>query len=261
MRSVSVGYASRTTWYKRGSAWGQLVFASRGLLAVHTEAGVWIVPPHRAMWVPPDLAHDVEMLGRVAMHTLYLRASLVRGLPATCRMLEVSPLLRELLRRALRRGTLDHAVPAERHLVAVLLDEVTPLPLGPVDLPTPRDPRAARAAALVRASPDGRHTLAAAAREAGASARTLERLFRAETRLGFGAWRQRARLLRALQLIAEGTSVTSAGLAVGYDSPSAFVAAFRRTLGTTPGRYFAALEEDGTTIKSINDKSRHSFLE
>jgi AraC-like DNA-binding protein len=240
VRSVSVSYASRTTWCKRESAWGQLVFASRGMLAVHTADGVWVVPPHRAMWVPPGLAHDVEMLGRVALHTVYLRAPLARGLPATCRMLDVSPLLRELLRRALRRGTLDRRVPAERHLVDVLLDELAPLPLGPVDLPTPRDPRAARAAAIVRAAPNARHPLAEVAREAGASARTLERLFRAETRLGFGAWRQRARLLRALVLLAEGTPVTNVALAVGYESPSAFVAAFRRALGATPGRYFTA---------------------
>ncbi len=121
----------------------------------------------------------------------------------------------------------------------VLLDELALLPVAPIDLPMPRDARALRGARFVREIPDGAHTLATVAKHAGASGRTLERLFRAETGLSFGAWRQRARLLRALQLLADDATVTSTALAVGYESTSAFVAAFRRTIGTTPGRYFS----------------------
>jgi AraC-like DNA-binding protein len=102
----------------------------------------------------------------------------------------------------------------------------------------PRDPRALAAARLVRARPEGRHTLPEASRASGASVRTLERLFRAETGIAFGTWRQRARLFRALQLLAENENVTSTAIAVGYESTSAFVAAFRRTIGVTPGQYF-----------------------
>jgi len=120
----------------------------------------------------------------------------------------------------------------------ILFDELSVLPASPIDLPMPRDARALRAALSVRATPGSGHALADAARGAGASARTLERLFRDETGFSFGAWRQRARLLRALQLLAENESVTQAAIAVGYASTSAFVAAFRRELGVTPGRYF-----------------------
>lgn len=242
---MSVAWATAYTWRDRLSDWGQLLFASRGMLTVHTDAGLWVVPVHQAVWVPAEVRHSVEVAGGVAMRSLYLHSSLCGRLPDACRAVEISPLLREVLRRALRLDTLDRAKAAERHLLDVLLDEITVLPLTPLDLPMPRDPRGARAAALIRAEPAARHTLAEVARAAAASPRTLERMFRSETGLPFGVWRQRARLLRALQCLAEGDTVAGTANAVGYESTSAFVAAFRRALGTTPGRYFkkAAIEE------------------
>jgi AraC-like DNA-binding protein len=245
---MSVAWAAAYTWRDRKSEWGQLLFAARGMLTVHTDAGLWVVPAHQAVWVPAGVRHGVEVAGGVAMRALYLSEALGRSLhsrlPGTCRIVEVSPLLREVLRRAMRLQTLDRRIPAQRHLLDVLLDELTILPLVPLDLPIPRDPRGARAAALIRAEPAARHTLAEVARASAASARTLERLFRSETGLPFGLWRQRARLLHALQLLAAGEPVTGAASAVGYESASAFVAAFRRALGTTPGRYFKRAAAD-----------------
>ena len=234
---MSVAWAAAYTWRDRMSEWGQLLFAARSMLTVHTEAGLWVVPVHQAVWVPVGVRHSVEVAGGVAMRSLYLHPT-VRGLPEICRIVEISPLLREILRRAMRLTTLDRRIPAQRHLLDVLLDELTLLPLVPLDLPMPRDPRGVRAAEWIRAEPAARHTLAEVARAAAASARTLERLFRGETGLPFGVWRQRARLLRALQLLAGGDPVADVANAVGYESTSAFVAAFRRALGTTPGRYF-----------------------
>jgi len=248
---MSVAWAVPYTWRDRLSEeWGQILFVTRGMMTVHTDAGLWVVPAHQAVWVPPGTRHSVEVAGGVAMRSLYLARTLprCRSLPDTCRVIEISPLLREILRRALRLDTLDRRIAGQRHLLEVLVDEITVLPLVPLDLPLPRDPRAARAAALIRDDPAAPHTLAEVARAAAASARTLERLFRGETGLPFGVWRQRARLLRALQLLAENETVAGAANAVGYDSTSAFVAAFRRALGTTPGRYFkkvVAELEDG----------------
>jgi AraC-like DNA-binding protein len=256
---MSVAWAEGYTWRGRASEeWGQLLFPSRGTLTVHTETGLWVVPFHQAVWVPAGVRHDVEVAGGVALRALYLHPTALparRGrLPEVCRVVEISPLLREVLRRVLRLRTLDRRVAAERHLLAVLLDEIIVLSgdlprhlTMPLDLPMPRDPRGVRAAEWIRAEPAARHTLAEAARAAAASPRTLERLFRSETGLPFGVWRQRARLLRALQRLAEGEPVAAAANAVGYESTSAFVAAFRRALGTTPGKYFAREtgEEEG----------------
>jgi len=222
----------------QAKTWAQLVCALRGVMTVQTPAGLWVIPPQQAMWVPPGNALRVEMDGEVSMRTLYLKPALTRDLPASCRVVQVSPLLRELLLATIRLETLDRQVPAERRLIEVILDQIAVLPLAPLDLPAPRDKRGGRAAQMVRGNPHRRLRLADVTREAGASGRTLERLFKAETGLSFGAWSQRARMLLALQRLAAGASVTATSLAVGYESLSAFVAAFRRAFGTTPGQYF-----------------------
>ena len=242
MRATSVTVSTRWTYQVSASDWGQLHFTPRGALTVSTAGGVWVVPPHQAVWVPAGNKHQIETGAGAACRTLYVRSSLSRRLPTSCCAVHVSPLLRELLLRAIRWQALDRAKPAQRNLMAVLLDELAILPVAPVDLPMPRDARAIRAAQAVRDAPGGRHTLASAARESGASERTLERLFRGETGLGFGTWRQRARMLHGLRLLADRTSVTQTAIAVGYESTSAFVAAFRRATGTTPGQYFKRAE-------------------
>ena len=153
-------------------------------------------------------------------------------------MVHVSALLRELVLHTVRLGHLDRTVEAEARLGGVLVDQLLEVPALPLSLPQPRDPRARRVADELVASPAGQATLAELARGSGASPRTLERLFLRETGLSFGRWRQRARVLHALRRLAAGQPVTTVALDVGYDSTSAFIAMFRRELGTTPGRYY-----------------------
>jgi AraC-like DNA-binding protein len=109
----------------------------------------------------------------------------------------------------------------------------------PLDLPMPRDERALRIARVLREKPAaGDASLRTLARRTGASTRTLERIFIAETGLTLGRWRQQARLLRAVTLLAAKTPVTDVAFEVGYASPSAFIAMFRAVLGTTPSKLF-----------------------
>ncbi len=222
--------------------WHQLTFAPRGVLTVRTPDGAWIVPPHRAVWVPARTRHSVEMSGAVLMQALYITPRFGKSLPDRCRVLEVSPLLRELILRAAELKWLNVRVPAHAHLAYVLLDEIrmTGAQADAVNLPMPRDARAKRIAALLRETPADRRTLADLAKVAGASKRTVERLFKRETGLGFGRWRQQFRLGRALRRLAAGEAVTNVALEVGYDSASAFISAFRMTFGQTPGQYFRA---------------------
>ncbi len=173
---MSVAWAAAYTWRDRVSEWGQILFAARGMLTAHTDTGLWVVPAHQAVWVPAGVRHSVEIAGGIALRALYLSPSspAVRGrLPDVCRVVEISPLLREVLRRTMRLRTLDRRTAAERHLLDVLLDELTVLPLVPLDLPMPRDARGVRAAAWIRAEPAARHTLDEVARAAAASPRTL----------------------------------------------------------------------------------------
>lgn len=158
-------------------------------------------------------------------------------MPRDPRVFHISTLLRELLRRALKLGVLHREHAPEWRLSLMILDEIAIAPDGPVELPMPRDARALRAAEVLRSTVEAQVSLDAIAKDAGSSVRTLERLFALETGMSVGEWRRRARLLHAMSLLAEGKSVTEVGLAIGYDSTSAFVAAFRRAFGTTPGQF------------------------
>lgn len=242
VRTSSVLFAQGHVWRKRTSTWPELVFGSRGAISVHTSDNTWLVPTHRALLVPAGVRHDIAVPTGVTLRSVYFRDLPRRRAPRACRSIQITPLLRELLRRTFQLDTLSRRVREQRNLIEVLLDQLAEVPFAPISVPMPRDPRALRAATLVRETPDAAHKLDEVAKRAGASSRTLERLFRDETGMSFGAWRQRARLGRAVQLLADGATVTNAAIAVGYESTSAFVAAFRRATGVTPGRYFKPAE-------------------
>jgi len=158
-------------------------------------------------------------------------------------VLAIPPLLSELILHTTAQGPLRRDVPEHRRLVDFLLDQLRVLPVVPLELPMPRDPRALRVARRLREEPGEQAPIHGLARAAGASRRTLERLFRKETGMPLGRWRQQARLLHAMRLLARGEAVTSIALEVGYQSPSAFIEAFSSALGTTPGRYYRAHAE------------------
>ncbi|MCW5893053.1 MAG: helix-turn-helix transcriptional regulator [bacterium] len=243
MRAPVVGlaerYAAGATIPRHRHPVGQLVFAASGVMTVGTPAGTWVVPPLRAVWLPPRTVHGIRMIGTVAVRMVYVAPSHAGGLPGAPCVVQVSPLLRECILRLMELPASRPADGPAARLVAVLLDEIRAAPVSPLHLPRPADPRARRLVRALEADPSDRRPLAAWARTTGASTRTLARLFQRETGLGFRAWRQQLRLLRGLERLAAGEPVTRVALDVGYDSPSAFVAAFRRALGTSPGRYFA----------------------
>ena len=240
VRTLAVGYPPGAVLERHSHDWAQLVYASDGVMTVSTEEGTWVVPPQRAVWIPGGVRHSVAMSGWVSMRTLYLAPGLLRGLPRRCCVVAVSPLLRELILHTIAEGMLRRAGAAHRHLVDVLLDQLRVLPAVPLELRMPRDERALRVARLLQDHPAERARLGELARRAGASCRTLERLFHLETGMSFGRWRQQARLLQAMRLLAGGEPVTTTALEVGYESTSAFIAAFSQVLGTTPGRYYRA---------------------
>ena len=173
------------------------------------------------------------------MRTIYVRSGLSDVLPKDCCVVNVSPLLRELILRTVEIGMLNRDDETHKHLIDVILDQFRTLPTIPLNLPMPADVRALRVAEIVCKNPGHAKSLDHLAKEIGASKRTIERLFQLETEMTFGKWRQQLRLLHALRLLAAGETVTTAALEVGYDSTSAFISAFKTALGTTPGRYYA----------------------
>ena len=217
----------------------QLVYASEGVMTLSTAGGAFVVPPQRAVWVPPGIEHSIAMRGPLAMRTLYVKPDARRGFPADVRVVAVSPLLRELILTATNRAQEYAPDEPTARLMAVILDQIEILPVAPLYLPMPSDSRIARVAEALQMDPSDPNSLEDWARQVGASQRTLARLFLLETGMSCGAWRQQARLLRSLELLAGGAAVTATAMDVGYESPSAFVAMFRRALGVSPRRYFS----------------------
>jgi AraC-like DNA-binding protein len=218
-------------------ATAQLIHASVGMMTVRAAGGAWVVPPQGAVWMPPGVRHEIHAHGALAMRSLYFAPAAVACLDGSMRVLSVTPLLRELVVRVATAPVLSDADIAR--LLPVVLDEIARQPTAPLHLPIADEPRLARVMRGVLADPGDESTLGQWARRSGVSERTLARLFECHTGHGFRAWRRQARLLQALAWLSEGRPVTTVALDLGYDSPSAFIAMFRRALGTTPGKLLA----------------------
>jgi AraC-like DNA-binding protein len=234
---MAVTYPAGTAVVPTPPGWDHLIYAASGVMSIDTDHGIWVVPPHRALWAPAGAPYTISLTGRVALRSLYFRSEL-QALGPAWRAVNVTPLLRELILHAVTISPLDTSEARHQHLVAVIVDQFATLPQAPLQLPSPRDPRAVEFAAALRA--DDTASTAELALRVGASRRTLERLFASELAMTIGQYRQRHALLRGVQLLAAGAPVTTVATAVGYSTPSAFGAMFKAQLGESPGRYFRA---------------------
>lgn len=213
----------------------QIVYAGRGVLAVTTDAGSWVAPATRAIWVPAGTVHAHQAHGRLELHLV--------GLPATENplgldrptVLTVGPLLRELI-LAYTQPPHDDSPERER-LRGVLLDQLRASPQQPLHLPAPRDPRLRALCAILTDDPADDRTLAALGKEVGASDRTLARLFKSDLGMSFPQWRTQLRLHHSLVLLADDLPVTAVAHLCGWSSASAFIEVFRRAFGLTPGAH------------------------
>lgn len=222
-------------WHEHRRA--QFLYGATGVMAVDTDEGTWTVPPERAVLIPAATRHRVRMLG-VSTRSLYIEPGAVPWWPGTCTVVDVPPLLRELLRSAVEFEA-DYSLSGrEGHIAALLLHEIavrTPLPLH-VGIPV-----SAGLATLCReylATPDAAVTNAAWAARTAMSERAFTRRFRSETGESPAVWRARARLLAAVPLL-RAASVTEVAGRLGYSSPAAFTAAFTRAFGMPPSRFAA----------------------
>jgi AraC-like DNA-binding protein len=217
----------------------QLLFATTGVMAVVTNGGSYVIPPQRAVWLPAGTEHEVSCRGRVSLRTLYFESNICEKLPSRSLVIEISDFLRALILEVTKFRADYDVEGREGRIVQMILDEIQMMPQAPFHAPMPQDERLAKVCRNILANPARAGTLDDWARLAGMGRRTLTRTFRADTGMSFAAWRQQARLLEALSLLAIGRSVTAVAYDVGYDSPSAFTASFHRTFGLAPRQYFA----------------------
>ncbi|BEL05502.1 helix-turn-helix transcriptional regulator [Actinoplanes sichuanensis] len=211
----------------------QIIYAARGVLTVTTDAGSWVTPGNRAIWVPAGTVHAHRAYGSLELHLVGLPADSNPLSLDTPTVLSVAPLLRELIIEYTRGP--DSAGPEHDRLLAVLLDRLRASPQQPLHVPTPTDPLLRAVCELVRASPGDNRTLVDLGRAVGASDRTLSRLFRRDLGMSYPQWRTQLRLHHALILLADRTPVTTVAHRCGWSSASAFIDVFRRTFGHTPG--------------------------
>lgn len=216
---------------------GHLVYAARGVLSVHTGRGTSIVPANRIAWTPAGFTHQHRAHGDTDMRIVFLPPALARLAPDRPAVFTASGLAREVLLAL--TGPRRYARAAEARLHRVLVDELQEADELALRLPEPRDDRLRAVARILYDDPADNAALAALGRTAGASARTLSRLFHDELGMTFYEWRTQLRIFHALVLLADGHDTTRVAHACGWANPSGFIAAFTRLVGTTPGRYRA----------------------
>ena len=228
--------------------WAQLAYCASGIVQVTAAHGngdgdevTYIVPPSRAVWIAPGARHAVHVLEAAEFRTLYIAPSAVPSGWRGCRVLVVSPLLRELIVALDAPASRPLPRAREERLAQLVLDEIAAADTLDLGVPLPHaqtgDKRLRALCEAVLRAPAERATLAGWAADAGASERTLARLFRTELGMSYRQWRQQAVLAHALPLLAQGLAVSHVAAASGYASDSAFTAMFKAALGQPPRQF------------------------
>jgi AraC-like DNA-binding protein len=216
---------------------GQLIYAISGVLVCTTREATFVVPPQRALWVPSGIVHEARTRGHVSLRSLYLDDSVCAGLPRVCRTIEVSALLRELIVEATRIPVEYDCGSRDGRVMTLIVDEIGRARTAALQVPMPQHPQLVRICRAILKNPSQNDVLDSWAEFAGMARRTFTRIFRRETGITFATWRQNVRLMEAMSRLATGHSVTEVAFDVGYSSPSAFTAMFRRAFGVPPTQY------------------------
>lgn len=238
MAAMDVDYpdGASTGWH--GHPRGQLLYATAGVMIVHSADGMWIVPPSRALWLSAGLEHNVKMSGEVKIRTVFIDAMTIPYMPSKSCVIDVSPLLRELIVAAVgvpldyRDGSRDD------RLMRLIVDEVRVSDVLPLHLPVPGDARIKAICEALTRQPADVSTAGHWAARLNVTAKTVHRLFVKETGMTFAQWREQARLLFALRRLAHGDRVIDVAFDCGYASQSAFTAMFRRHFGKPPSAFY-----------------------
>ncbi len=218
---------------------GQLLYAASGVMRVATPTGLWVLPPRRALWIPPQVVHDQRMLSPVQMRSVYIEPEAAGRFGDSCKVVEISSLLRELI-LALAEQSIEYPQEGRNaHVVALILSELERARTLPLQVPWPRDRRLVSVCTAILENPEQAHSVDYWADRVGASSRTLIRLFQHETGLNFRHWVQQVRLATAIDRLDRGHPIGHIAHALGYDSQSAFSAMFRRVMGESPREFMA----------------------
>lgn len=231
-RDYEPGSGGRRHQHRRA----QLLHAISGTMLVLIDRGSWILPPHRALWIPGGVDHEVYCRGHVALRTVYVEPDACEALGQSCKALTVSNLLTELIIEATQIPLEYNFDSRDGRLMQLLLDEIARMDSLPLDVPMPQSANLLGLCRDIMQNPDRPVALDDCAMQTGMTRRSFTRRFRSETGISFLQWHVQMRLREAIAKLNEGQPVTSVALDVGYDSPSAFTAAFRRHFNLLPSQ-------------------------
>lgn len=218
--------------------WAQLTYSVQGVMRVSVPGATWLVPPTRAIWIPPHIPHEVQLLSAAHPHTLYVDPSQEPITHNHCSVIEIRPFLASLIAEL---AQITQPSAREIALTTLLLEELQQAPRLPLLLPMPSDRRLRHLCETLLADPGNQGTLSELAAACGASERTLSRLFQKELHMPFAAWRTQLKLMHAVTLASEGMRFAEIANQLGYQSTSAFSAMFKRTFGVPPSRFLNRL--------------------
>ena len=216
----------------------QLLYATEGVMVVHSAQNQWTVPPNRGFWMPSGHVHSLRCVGALKMRSVFVRPASFPNLPSETKAVSISPLLSELIKASVSLKPPYAEDSRDARIMHLILDELALLPALPLSLPQPADPRIRRICLALQDDPGDASTVADWSERLGLDQTTIQRLFRRETGLTFGQWRQQARLLLALERIAVGEKIIDVAFELGYESPSAFTSMFKKQFGKTPSHFF-----------------------
>ncbi len=224
-----------TKWHQHPT--GQIYWVTRGMVMVETELMQWALTPGAVGWFPPALPHRAWMPVDTLGASLHLEARDCGSLPSLPCIRAANPFLMLLLENIRKKNTIGQPPERQSHLLQVMIDEIQYADVLPAQLVLPHDRRARQIAQKLLTAPECGLTRSNLAEQAGLSVRTLSRLFVQQTGLTFSRWRQKAKVIMALEYLLRGESVSQVAELCGYENVSSFIAVFSRFLGTTPGRF------------------------
>jgi AraC-like DNA-binding protein len=228
------GYAG----YMHSHARAQLLYAISGTMKLTHDLGCWIIPPKRAVWLPPGHLHQTSAIGPLEMRTLYIREDACpAAAPISPRMLGVSSLLHELILRAVKIPTEYDEAGQDARILTALLGEIDWTQIDPVNLPALQDDRLQRMEQMLLREPSNRSTLEEWADHLAISPRTLTRMLQRETGLSFQAWKDHVRTFSAIPMLADATPLVEIADALGFETAWSFTAMFKRVTGKAPSQY------------------------
>lgn len=228
------GYQAGSVFCEKRQPWGKIGYAVRGIMEARVEGRRFLCPPHYATWIPAGALHSCHNRENVTFVSIYIERDLCGAMPDTACTLVLSALIRAILADfADRKITLPESE-ADIRLALVLMDQLSKAPRRESFLPVSGDDLLQPVIDALQANPSDRRSLAEWARCLGTTERTLSRRFHGQLGVPFNEWRQRLKLVASLSLMEDGKSVKSIAALLGYNSPSAFIAMFRRQTGTSP---------------------------